>query len=99
MKIVGGILPYKDLERKIEASGTVSWSWFNTSSGTVKWTLENNYNVTRSFVLFRNSYYFGNAFWPVYFHNPAFKVKFLTKPEVLKDEGTSNNSAPIAVVT
>ena len=99
MKIVGGILPYKDLERKIEASGTVSWSWFNISSGTVKWTLENNYNVTKSFVLFRNSYYFGNAFWPVYLHNSAFNVKFLTKPEVLKDEGTSINSAPIAVVT
>ena len=98
MKIVGGILPYKDRAKMIEQSGTVTWSWFNIASGTVKWTLENNYNVTKSFVLFRNSYYFGNAFWPVYLHNSDFNVKFLSGPEVLKDEGTSKNSAPIAVV-
>ena len=98
MKIVGGILPYKDRAKMIEQSGTVTWSWFNISSGTVKWTLENNYNITKSFVLFRNSYYFGNAFWPVYLHNSDFNVKFLTRPEVLKDEGASKNSAPIAVV-
>ena len=64
MKIVGGILPYKDRAKMIEQSGTVTWSWFNIASGTVKWTLENNYNITKSFVLFRNSYYFGNAFCP-----------------------------------
>ena len=98
MKIVGGILPYKDREKKVEQSGTVSWAWFNISSGTVKWTLENNYSFTKSFVLFRNSYYFGNAFWPVYLNNSGFNVKFLTIPEVLKDEGASKNSAPIAVV-
>ena len=90
-------MPYLESQKKPDSTLKVSWSWYNQSQGTVNWTFTNGSTGTRTFLLLRNSYYFGNAFWPVYLNNKSFNVKFLTKPAPLVDNGVASNSAPIAV--
>ncbi len=95
-EIVGGIILEKKLPETLPKV-TVSWIWFDQINGTVEWTFKNNTNSNQSFLLFRNSYYFGNAFWPVYINNDGFNEKFATIAIPLSDSGASNNSAPLCV--
>ncbi len=98
MEIRGGILPFRDEQKMLAAGVQVSWSWYNQAQGTVKWTFDNPGNSTASFLLLRNAYYFGNAFWPVYLNNKQFNESFSTDASPLKDAGVTGNSAPLAVV-
>jgi hypothetical protein len=95
-EIIGGIILEKRMPETLPKV-TVSWTWFDQLNGTVEWTFKNNTNSVQSFLLFRNTYYFGNAFWPVYINNEGFNEKFATAAIPLSDSGTSNNSAPLCV--
>ena len=95
-KITGGIILTSDMKAKSQ-NVNVSWTWYNQSQGTVKWTFTNNFSTEKSFLLYRNSYYFGNAFWPVYINNPQFNEKFAVSVKPLTDNGTANNSAPLCI--
>jgi len=92
----GGILLTDEMRINSE-NVNVSWAWYNETQGTVKWSFKNNFTTVKSFLLFRNSYYFGNAFWPVYLKNPQFNEKFAVSVAPLPDRGTANNSAPLCV--
>ena len=56
----------------------VTWNWYNEDEGVVQWVFDNQTPKTVSFLLFRNGYFFGNAFWPVYVANPGFNVSWIT---------------------
>lgn len=92
----GGILLTEEMKISSE-NVNVSWSWYDQAQGTVKWSFKNNFTAVKSFLLFRNSYYFGNAFWPVYINNPQFNEKFAVSVAPLTDNGTANNLAPLCV--
>jgi len=95
MRFAGGFFK---VYPKIAANGTVSWSWYDQGQGIVVWTMKNLSNKTRSFVLFRNGYYFGNAYWPLYTANAGFNVKFATELTPLPSGKVEENGAPIAVI-
>ncbi len=76
---------------------TVKWSWFDKDRGLVEWLFKNTANVKKNAVLYRNGYYFGNAFWPVYLENSGFNTQFAVSDGILRDKGTENNSAPLFV--
>lgn len=99
-KIVGGIVNRG--HERAEASSPnlkVSWEWYNEGEGIVRWTLQNVSGQQASGILFRNSYYFGNAYWPIYANNPGFGVTFAAKLEPLSDESIRINSAPLGIVS
>jgi len=75
----------------------VEWSWYDKPEGTIKWTFANNTDTQKSVVLLRNSYYFGNAFWPIYDANDEFHTKFVQKVEPLADDSTQTNSPPLFI--
>ncbi len=83
---------YKQLDR---STADVTWEWFDKEKGEVKWTLTNNSEGNKSVVLLRNSYYFGNAFWPVYKANGM--SDFTMKAAPLEDKGAQGNSAPLFI--
>jgi len=60
--------------------------------------MKNLSKQTRSFVLYRNGYYFGNAYWPIYVANAGFNVKFATELTPLPSGKVEENGAPIAVI-
>ncbi len=95
-KMVGGILLTEEM-KVISQNVNVSWEWYDEKQGTVKWTFKNNFTTVKSFLLYRNSYYFGNAFWPVYLNNPQFNEKFAVAAVPLVDRGAANNSAPLCI--
>ncbi len=95
----GGILPYLQRQKQPDNTLKVSWSWYNQAQGTVAWAFVNGTSSVKSFLLLRNSYYFGNAFWPVYLNNKSFNVIFAATPVPLVDNGIASNSAPIAVIS
>ncbi len=97
----------------------VSWKWYDQSQGIVEWDFENKGTITKSGVLFRgilyngqtyDPYYFGDAFWPVYWENSDgrgasadnpnvnFGVEWATSQTPLTDYGVENNVAPISPV-
>ncbi len=96
MKIVGGRIFEK---RLVSDQVSVTWKWINESEGTVEWIFQNDGLTDVSFLLYRNGYYFGNAFWPVYINNSQFNESFVSTPVPLTDRGTLNNSAPLCVAT
>jgi hypothetical protein len=89
---------------------SVSWGWYDQSNGVVQWSFINMDSAQHSVVLLRNGYYFGGAFWPVYYANsggrgasatnPAddFGTEWATALTPLTDNGVANNSPPIAIV-
>lgn len=83
---------YKQIDKSI---ADVAWEWFDKEKGEVKWTLTNNSESQKSVVLLRNSYYFGNAFWPVYKANGM--SDFTMEASPLEDKGTQDNSAPLFI--
>ena len=99
MSRTGGVLPYMQSLKQPDSTLRVSWSWYNRAQGTVAWSFVNGTSAVKSFLLFRNTYYFGNAFWPVYLNNSSFNVNFIVKPVPLIDNGIASNSAPIAVIS
>jgi hypothetical protein len=99
MNRTGGILPYAESKKQPDNLLKVSWSWYNQAQGTVAWTFVNGTSAVKSFLLLRNSYYFGNAFWPVYLNNKSFNVNFILEPSPLVNNGIASNSAPVAVIT
>ena len=99
MDFQGGFLKQSSAKN----TGSVSWTWYDKQKGTVKWTLKNLTAVKRSFVLFRNGYYFGNAYWPIYVANPEFNVKFISiKPNetipALSSNTFEQNVALLAII-
>jgi hypothetical protein len=44
----------------------VDWVWWNQNEGQVLWTFVNTSAQQCSVILFRDGYYFGGAFWPLY---------------------------------
>lgn len=75
----------------------VSWKWYNQDKGLVEWTFTNIGNAIGSGLLFRATYPFGNAFWPIYEDNTAFDTQFTTMAIPLVDQGSENNSPPLAI--
>jgi hypothetical protein len=75
----------------------VSWEWYDQSQGVVKWTCKNMGNALVSGLLFRATYPFGNAFWPIYEDNAAFDTAFTLFAVPLTDNGVQNNSPPLAI--
>lgn len=62
---------------------TVSWVWTNQAKGNISWTFVNSdKNSSHAVVLYRNSYIFGGAFWPIYLgpDNPVSHMLDGTKP-------------------
>jgi hypothetical protein len=100
-KIVGGII--NRAHEKAEASSSnlkVSWAWYNEDAGIVAWTFQNSGGQKSTGILSRNSYYFGNAYWPIYANNPGFGVTFaINLDETLCDNSIQNNSAPLGVIS
>jgi hypothetical protein len=97
----------------VASNVSVNWSWYSEKQGLVQWSFRNGDTKVHSVILLRNSYYFGGAFWPVYYANsdgrgesastPAdnFGTGFLdgTKPvPVLVDSGVTENDPPLALV-
>ena len=80
-----------------EADLQVSWEWEDRDKGIVKWTFKNLGSAVGSGLLFRATYPFGNAFWPIYEENPEFDTHFATLQTALIDNGTENNSPPLAI--
>jgi hypothetical protein len=54
---------------------SATWVWANQANGDITWTFTNNTANQLSFILLRNGYYFGNAFFPVY-ANGSFGAHF-----------------------
>ncbi|MDS0256177.1 hypothetical protein ApAK_00530 [Thermoplasmatales archaeon AK] len=97
MEIRGGIVGRSSVARTASPI-SVTWQWYNLSQGVVEWEFTNKGNNTAGCLLFRNSYYFGNAFFPVYLANPQFNTSFATAFSPLVDRGAQNNSAPLSVI-
>lgn len=78
----------------------VTWKWFDEQQGIVEWIFTNNTDKQVSFILFRNGYYFGDAYWPIYLNYPQyFNTGWLdSEPKPLEDKGVENNSAPMGLV-
>jgi hypothetical protein len=92
---VGGLLIAR---KQAETSDVqVSWDWQDQNQGVVRWTFVNMGNATVSGLLFRATYPFGNAFWPIYEENPAFDTSFTLMASPLVDNGAENNSPPLAI--
>ncbi len=92
----GNILQRKNI-KPISVNVNVSWEWHNLANGIVKWTFTNVSNNFISGLLFRDSYPFGNAFWPIYEENPEFDTHFTTVNTALVDQGIENNSPPLVI--
>jgi len=79
---------------------TVRWSWYDENNGIVEWTFKNNTSDVATVALFRNGYYFGGAFWPIYLNYSDFNTQWLgAEPQPLEDKGVENNSPPLALIT
>ncbi len=92
--VTGGLIfPKKEVAGNI----SVSWSWYDEANGTVEWTFKNSSSQFISGLLFRASYPFGNAFWPIYVDNPAFDTNFTSVDYPLVDNGVENNSPPLVI--
>ena len=99
-KVVGGVIGKYRKPNKLVEGVTVSWSWYDENNGIVEWTFKNNTDNTVTVALFRNGYYFGGAFWPVYLNYPDCRTQWLgAEPKPLEDEGVEDNSPPLALIT
>lgn len=83
---------------KSDLQGIVSWSWYDSSHTIVVWHFTNPTDQVMTYVLFRNGYYFGDAYWPIYVANPGFNVKWATSLTPLPSGAVNENGAPIGIV-
>ena len=91
--VQGGLIQKKEI-----ANVEVSWGWYNQQQGVVQWNFTNTASVAQSGILFRNSYPFGNAFWPIYEDNSKdFGTSFTSIITPLVNNGVSNNSMPLVM--
>ena len=98
-RVAGGLIGRYRRMKLIEEVD-VTWSWYDENAGIVEWTFKNNSDKTVTVALFRNGYYFGGAFWPVYLNYPDFNTQWLDHdPTPLQDQGVENNSPPLALLT
>ena len=109
-KITPALGPTKHLFTHVSSHVTETWQWYNEGQGVVQWNYKNDDTVPHTIVNLRNGYYFGGAFWPVYYANsngrgasatnPAdnFGVDWATALDPLKDNGVLNNAPPIGIV-
>ncbi len=101
MVIKSGNLPIDSAKmRRVKAQSTdvtVDWTWNNEAQGIVSWNFTNNSKDTKSVILFRNGYYFGNAFWCVYVNN---NMTYWAQEELIPliDNGVDYNEMPIGIV-
>jgi len=77
-------------------SVTVNWSWYSKRDGIVTWTFTNKSYLQSTVILFRNGYYFGNAYFPIYLQNGMTKWAKTLSP--LADNGVEHNSMPVAIL-
>ncbi len=77
-------------------SVSISWSWFDKRAGIVAWQFTNKSVLPSTVILFRNGYYFGNAYFPIYLNNGI--TRWATKLEPLTDLGVQRNTMPIAII-
>jgi hypothetical protein len=99
-KIVGGIINRSNERAETSSPNMkVSWAWYNEDAGIVAWTLQNISAQQTTAILLRNSYYFGNAYWPIYKNNPGFGVTFASNLEPLTEKSLQSNSAPLGIVS
>ncbi|MEM0138769.1 MAG: hypothetical protein QW100_03480 [Thermoplasmatales archaeon] len=73
-----------------------SWSWRNELNGIVSWNFVNDADFQETAVLFRNGYYFGNSYWPVYLENSI--TSWATKLSPLVQKSQERNYAPLGIV-
>jgi hypothetical protein len=75
----------------------VEWQWHNQSKGVVKWVFGNPSSQQRSMILFRNGYYYGDAFWPIYIQEGFSRM---TSVSALGHNllGAAYQQAPLALV-
>jgi len=100
---------FVQLVTHISSKVSVGWSWYDESQGVVEWTFENSDTVPHAVILLRNTYYFGGAFWPVYYANSDGRGASATDPQdnfgtdwamgltPLKDSGVASNSPPLCL--
>lgn len=86
-----------------DSSGLVEagWAWYERDRGVVAWGFRNLDSTQHSVVLLRNSYYFGDAYWPVYSANRSFRTQFLyggTTPPALSERSVPQNAPPLGLV-
>jgi len=75
--------------RRLRTSSVeVTWSWTNESEGTINWQFYNPTSSQLTVLLLRNGYYFGNAYWPIYYQNWPTTFPFITSITPLSVEGT-----------
>jgi len=100
MVIKSGMMPIDGMKTrrlKVQSTAvTVNWTWYDEAQGVVSWNFANNSNKQVSVILYRNSYYFGNAFWPVYVQNGM--TSWATELTPLIDEGVEKNTVPIGII-
>jgi hypothetical protein len=110
MQIVGDIVPrtndpaerrrLRGMRQPTPAVGpsldtvTATWAWTDQTNGLITWTFTNNTPNQVSFILLRNNYYFGNAFFPVYEANSSFGTHFASSLAPLSGSATQ----PLGVV-
>jgi len=96
--IVGGVIRPTTKLTRLETTVTVTWRWYDESQGIVEWTFANTGSEQQSVVLFRNGYYFGNAFYGIYLGNSEYNTSFTTSVTPLVDNGVENNTPPYGII-
>jgi len=73
-----------------------TWQWYNESRGIVSWNFRNDSNYQETSILYRNGYYFGNAFWPVYIQYGL--TSWAERLSPLVQKSAERNTAPVGIV-
>jgi hypothetical protein len=89
-------LSYTKKAQKFSTGVDISWTWYDKKNGIVSWNFVNNSYLQSSVILFRNGYYFGNAYFPIYVENGL--TKWATTLSPLSEQGIDHNSMPLAIL-
>jgi len=87
---------YENNVLAFSVSVNVSWSWYSKKDGIVIWTFIDRSFLQSTVILFRNGYYFGNAYFPIYLQNGM--TNWANKLSPLVDKGAEHNSMPVAIL-
>lgn len=80
----------------ISTGVNVTWEWYNKSQGIVSWNFKNGLYFQETVVLYRNGYYFGEAFFPLYLENGI--TSWATQISPLTERGIERNTMPIGII-
>jgi len=98
----------------VSSKVSVNWRWYDQANGVVEWSFDNADTAAHSVILLRNGYFFGGAYWPVYYANSNGRGASATNPNdnfgvdfldgskeitPLVDSGVLNNAPPLGLVT